>query len=38
MTMLSFFDTPGLAMDVELVGDLVCLADDYDGLRVIDVS
>jgi hypothetical protein len=35
---LGALDTPGSALDVEVVGDRAYLADSHDGLRVIDVS
>ncbi len=35
---VGFFDTPGWAYDVVLVGNLAYVADELSGLRIIDVS
>ena len=38
LTLVGALDTPGEASDVEVVGNLVYVADSSSGLRVIDVS
>ena len=35
---MGYYDTPGHAYDVEVVGTMAYVADGYSGLRIIDVS
>ncbi len=38
LTTLDGVDTPGYALDVTVVGDIAYVADQYEGLQLIDVS